>query len=108
MARRSIPAAEPLRFRRELVGPLLTYGGWLTVSNVVGPLMVYFDRFVIAAMLGSTAIAYYTVPYDVLNRLLLFPQAIQGVLFPNFALMRAQNSPRLVGVFSRHPRARCC
>ncbi|MDB6008695.1 MAG: polysaccharide biosynthesis protein [Gammaproteobacteria bacterium] len=92
---------EAFRFRRALVGPLLTYGGWLTVSNVVGPLMVYFDRFVIAAMLGSAAIAYYTVPYDVLNRLLLFPQAIQGVLFPNFALMRVQNSPRIVGVFSR-------
>jgi O-antigen/teichoic acid export membrane protein len=89
------------RFRRELVAPLLTFGGWLTVSNVVGPLMVYFDRFVIAAMLGSAAIAYYTVPYDVLNRLLLFPQAIQGVLFPNFALMRAQNSPRILSVFGR-------
>jgi O-antigen/teichoic acid export membrane protein len=99
----AIPAlrSEAFRFRRELVRPLLTFGGWLTVSNVVGPLMVYFDRFVIAAMLGSTAIAYYTVPYDVLNRLLLFPQAIQSVLFPNFAIMRVQNSPRLVWVFSR-------
>ena len=28
----------------------------------------------------GAAIAYYTVPYDVLNRLLLFPQAIQSVL----------------------------
>jgi O-antigen/teichoic acid export membrane protein len=89
------------RFRRELVRPLLTFGGWLTVSNVVGPLMVYFDRFVIAAMLGSTAIAYYTVPYDVLNRLLLFPQAIQGVLFPSFAIMWVQGSPRIVSVFAR-------
>jgi O-antigen/teichoic acid export membrane protein len=91
----------PLRFRRELVAPLLTFGGWLTVSNIVGPLMVYFDRFVIAAMLGSAAIAYYTVPYDVLNRLLLLPQAIQEVLFPNFAMLRAQNSPRIVSLFSR-------
>lgn len=92
---------EALRYRRELVGPLLTFGGWLTVSNVVGPLMVYFDRFVIAGMLGSAAIAYYTVPYDVLNRLLLLPQAIQGVLFPNFALLRAQDSPRALFLFER-------
>jgi O-antigen/teichoic acid export membrane protein len=100
---RVVPALrhQPFRFRRELVGPLLTFGGWLTVSNVVGPLMVYFDRFVIAALLGSAAIAYYTVPYDVLNRLLLFPLAIQGVLFPNFAIMRVQNSPRIVSVFTR-------
>ena len=100
---RVVPAIgeQAFRFRRALVGPLLTFGGWLTVSNVVGPLMVYFDRFVIAAMLGSAAIAYYTIPYDVLNRLLLFPQAIQGVLFPNFAFLSAQNSPRIVTVFAR-------
>jgi O-antigen/teichoic acid export membrane protein len=100
---RIVPALrrEALRFRRDLVGPLLTFGGWLTVSNVVGPLMVYFDRFVVAGMLGSAAIAYYTVPYDVLNRLLLLPQAIQGVLFPNFALLRAQNSPRVLFLFER-------
>jgi O-antigen/teichoic acid export membrane protein len=103
IALRIIPALrrEALRFRRELIAPLLTYGGWLTVSNVVGPVMIYFDRFVIAAMLGSAAIAYYTVPYDVLNRLLLLPQAIQGVLFPNFALLRAQNSPRVLFLFTR-------
>jgi O-antigen/teichoic acid export membrane protein len=100
---RVVPALrrEALRFRRELITPLLTFGGWLTVSNVVGPLMIYFDRFVIAGMLGSAAIAYYTVPYDVLNRLLLLPQAIQGVLFPNFALLRAQNSPRVLFLFTR-------
>jgi O-antigen/teichoic acid export membrane protein len=92
---------EALVFRRELLRPLLTFGGWLTVSNVIGPVMVYFDRFVIAAMLGGAAIAYYTVPYDVLNRVLLFPQAIQGVLFPNFAIMRVQNSPRIISVFER-------
>jgi O-antigen/teichoic acid export membrane protein len=92
---------EALHLRRELIAPLLTFGGWLTVSNVVGPLMVYFDRFVVAAMLGSAAIAYYTVPYDVLNRFLLLPQAIQGVLFPNFALLRAQNSPRALFLFGR-------
>ena len=100
---RVVPALrrEALRFRRDLIAPLLTFGGWLTVSNVVGPLMVYFDRFVVAGMLGSAAIAYYTVPYDVLNRLLLLPQAIQGVLFPNFALLRAQNSPRVLFLFER-------
>jgi O-antigen/teichoic acid export membrane protein len=100
---RAVPVLRrgPLRFRRELIAPLLTFGGWLTVSNIVGPLMVYFDRFVIAAMLGSAAIAYYTVPYDFLNRLLYLPQAIQEVLFPSFAMLRAQNSPRVVSLFSR-------
>ena len=103
LALRVVPTLrhELFHFRREWVRPLLTFGGWLTLSNLLSPLMLYFDRFVIAAVLGSAAIAYYTVPYDVLNRLLYIPQAIQGVLFPNFAMLRVQNSPRLVTVFSR-------
>jgi len=88
-------------FRRDFVGPLMSFGGWLTISSVVGPMMVYFDRFLIAATLGGTAVAYYTVPYDILNRLLAIPNAIQGVLFPTFATLRAQGSPRAVSVFTR-------
>jgi O-antigen/teichoic acid export membrane protein len=93
--------AQPFIFRRELLRPLFTYGGWLSVSNVIGPLMVYFDRFLIAAVLGGEAIAYYTIPYDVLNRLLLFPTAIQGVLFPAFAMLHSQKAARIVSVFDR-------
>ncbi len=103
LAFREVPVLRQQGFgyHRELVRPLLTYGGWLTVSNVVGPLMVYFDRFLIAALLGSAAVAYYTVPYDVLNRLLLLPTAIQGVLFPTFALLHGQQPARLRSVFAR-------
>lgn len=103
LALRVVPSLGPelLHFRRQWVRPLLTCGGWLTISNLVSPLMLYFDRFVIAGVLGSTAIAWYTVPYDVLNRLLYIPQAIQGVLFPHFALLRAQGSAQVARVFSR-------
>lgn len=90
-----------LAFRRSLIRPLLSYGGWLTVTNVVGPVMVYFDRFLIAIVLGSAAVAFYTVPYDVLSRLLIFPAAIQGVLFPAFATLQAQRSPRIASIFNR-------
>lgn len=61
------------------------YGMWLTVSNVVGPLMVYLDRFVIGALVSVTAVAYYTAPYEVVTRLWLVPTALTGVLFPVFA-----------------------
>lgn len=89
------------RFRRDQVRHLLTFGGWLTVSNVVGPLLVYFDRFLIATMLGSAAIAFYTVPYDTLNRLLILPTAIQGVLFPAFVSLRIRDPERVAVVFRK-------
>jgi O-antigen/teichoic acid export membrane protein len=73
---------------REMLG----YGAWLTVSNVVGPLMVYIDRFVIAGMLAISWVAYYSAPYEVVTRLWLVPAALTGVLFP----VMAAASPELL------------
>ncbi|KTT41089.1 hypothetical protein RSA46_24070 [Pseudomonas oryzihabitans] len=32
---------------------LLKFGSWMTVSNIISPLMVYFDRFVLSGMVGA-------------------------------------------------------
>lgn len=64
---------------------LLRIGGWITVSNVVGPLMVYLDRFLIGAVLGAAAVAYYATPFEVVSRLWIIPGAITAVFFPAFA-----------------------
>jgi len=71
--------------RGAAVREMLAYGAWLTVSNVVGPLMVYIDRFVIGALLAVSAVAYYTAPYEAVTRLWIVPAALTGVLFPAFA-----------------------
>jgi O-antigen/teichoic acid export membrane protein len=60
----------------------LAFSGWLAVTNIVGPMLTYFDRFYIGAMLGLAAVSYYTIPYDVLIRFLVFPAAIMAVFFP--------------------------
>lgn len=72
-------------FRVSLVSPLLRFGSWMTVSNIVGPLMLTFDRFVVGAMVSITAVAYYATPYEVVTKLWLIPAALIGVLFPAFA-----------------------
>jgi O-antigen/teichoic acid export membrane protein len=42
-----------LRFRVTEIRPLLSIGGWLTVSNIVSPLMGYADRFIIAGLVSA-------------------------------------------------------
>lgn len=72
---------------------MVGFGGWMTVSNVVGPLMVYLDRFVIGSFLGMAAVAYYVTPYEIVTKLWVIPSALVGVLFPVFSA--SMNSERI-------------
>lgn len=74
-----------IRVQKRIVPMLLKFGGWMTVSNVVSPLMVSMDRFFVAAVLSVSAVAYYAAPYEVVTKLLVIPGAIAGVLFPAFS-----------------------
>jgi O-antigen/teichoic acid export membrane protein len=70
---------------RGAVAPLLRYGGWTTVSNVVGSLLATMDRFVVGAAISADAVGFYAVPLEVTNRLQVLPNALMGVVFPAFA-----------------------
>jgi O-antigen/teichoic acid export membrane protein len=80
---------------------LFRFGGWMTVSNTVGPLIVYVDRFLIGALVSMSAVAYYATPSEVVSRLLIVPSAIVGVLFPAFSTGFAQDLARTRVLFVR-------
>jgi O-antigen/teichoic acid export membrane protein len=81
--------------------PLMRMGGWMTVSNVINPLMIYADRFLVGAMLSLTAVAYYVTPFEVVVRLLVVPGAVLGVFFPAFAATYAKQPERTTAMFDR-------
>lgn len=70
---------------------LLSFGAWITVSNVVGPLMVTADRFVISSVVGAGIVAYYTVPHEGLSRILILPASLTSALFPRMAFVFTNN-----------------
>jgi O-antigen/teichoic acid export membrane protein len=67
------------------VKPLLRFGGWLTLSNLLSPIMVSMDRFVISGLLAIGVVAYYVTPSEMMLKLLAIPAALQTVLFPAFS-----------------------
>jgi O-antigen/teichoic acid export membrane protein len=73
-----------IRVRRK-VRPLLSFGVWITVSGVVGPMMVYGDRFFVAAAVSADQLPFYAIPQEGLQRLLIIPIALVGALLPRFA-----------------------
>lgn len=61
---------------------LFTFGGWVAVSSVVSPLLVYIDRFALGALISVSAVAYYMGPYEAVTKLLLLPISLSTALFP--------------------------
>lgn len=83
------------------VKSLFTFGGWITLSNIVSPVMVYFDRFYIATVLSASVVAYYTTPVDFLTKALLIPLALLGVMFASFAGDWQKNRARAINNYHR-------
>jgi O-antigen/teichoic acid export membrane protein len=74
-----------LQIRWGTLRQLLRYGGWLTVSNIISPLLVSMDRFMIAGILSVGVVAYYTTPSEIAGKILAIPIALQIAIFPAFS-----------------------
>jgi Membrane protein involved in the export of O-antigen and teichoic acid len=91
--------ARPARPTAEVLRELLSFGAWITVSNVVGPIMVTFDRFVIGAIVSVAMVTYYATPFQVVMQFLLIPSALAAALFPAFSTAAAEGPERLREIF---------
>lgn len=80
---------------------LMRFGSWMTVSNVLSPLMSYLDRFLVGAVLSVAAVAHYATPYDAVMMLGILPGALVGVLFPAFAATFQSQPERTALLFER-------
>lgn len=88
-------------FRIDLLRPLCISGGWMTVSNIVGPLMGYLDRFVVGAFASAQALAYYATPQELISKLSVVPSALMAVLFPQFAQISTNFSKATIETLER-------
>lgn len=87
---------------------VIKFGGWLTVSNIISPIMSYFDRFFLGGFAPFSQIAYYTVPFDLLQKALGVPVSISRVAFaelssgaaPSKATLQYRQSYGLILFFS--------
>jgi O-antigen/teichoic acid export membrane protein len=99
---RVIPALRrSIVVRRSMLQPLLGFGGWMMVSNVISPLLVYLDRFLIGVLVSVTAVAYYATPWEVVTKFLIVPSALVGVLFPAFSAAFSRDLPGAALIYRR-------
>ncbi len=93
---RIIPLAGPPRFHPTWTGRLFRFGGWITVTALVGPFLTTLDQLVIGSKVGVQTLPYYSVPYNLVTRLSLLPSSLSRTLFPRFSMLTMEES-RSVG-----------
>lgn len=83
------------------VKELASFGSWMTLSNLISPLMVTGDRFVVASIVGASVVAYYTVPFEILIRFLVLPAALTAAIFPRLSALLAVNKHEAYLLFKK-------
>jgi len=71
---------------------MFAYGSWVTVSNLISPLLTYVDRFFIGAIISMAAVGYYTAPYEIVTKIWLLPSSLLATVFPAFSALQARES----------------
>lgn len=72
-------------FDKIIFKSMLGFGGWISLSNLVSPILVYLDRFLIGSLISISSVSFYTAPYELVIRTRLFPNAIMDAIFPKFS-----------------------
>jgi O-antigen/teichoic acid export membrane protein len=90
------PRLDGRRFRE-----LLSFGGWVSVTSAVGPVLIMADRFLIGAVLGAVAVTIYSVPFQLAQRIIIVPASLTTALFPRLSAAPAEEQRRLGGLALR-------
>jgi O-antigen/teichoic acid export membrane protein len=85
LCRRYVPLRSVPVISRTLLRPLLSYGSWVTVSDLLGPLLASLDQFFIGALAGTRAVTQYSVPSNLVSKVVILPASLSSVLFPRLA-----------------------
>ena len=80
---------------RSRMGQLLSYGGWVSVSGLMAPLLTTFDQLVIARFLGVGAVTYYAVPMNLVTRTQILASSLSKTLFPRLSRHDADEAREL-------------
>lgn len=95
VSRKHLLSGHPLATSIETGLHLLRFGGWVTLTSVIGPIMVGFDRLAIGAVLGAKAVTHYSVPFQLAERSGIVPTALVSALLPRFASADQAETERL-------------
>ncbi|WP_158306031.1 flippase [Azospirillum sp. B510] len=85
----------PGRWGHPSLRGLFTMSAWMMLNNLVGPAMLYADRFILLSLVPAAMVAFYTTPFELLSRLMVIPGALSLALFPLASSLFRRDPPAL-------------
>jgi O-antigen/teichoic acid export membrane protein len=76
---------------------LLRFGGFVTISGVVGPILANLEKLILANRSSLSAVTYYTVPYNLASKVGIVSGSFSSALFPAFSGMHGAGDANRVG-----------
>jgi len=71
-----------VEFHWSEIRPLLSFSKWTMGIALVGPVILYSDKFLLGSLIGGAALAFYNIPFQLAQRITLVPGAIGSAIFP--------------------------
>lgn len=79
---------------------MYSFGGWVALSGFISPIQENMERLILASMMPISLLTYYSIPKDMLERLLIIPSSITAAIFPTFSMIAAKESADVTRIFA--------
>ncbi len=93
---RHVPLRHRPRIDRAWIHRLFSFGAWITVSGIVGPILTSLDRFVIGFARGPQAVTYYSIPYNFATKLIIIPASLERAVFPRLSAQQFSEAKKTI------------
>lgn len=80
---------------------LFAYGGWVTVSGIIGPVLSTVDRMLIGFLSGASNVTYYSVPFNIASKINMLPVSLASALFPRVSAANEREAEGLLAAAVR-------
>lgn len=94
--------------RSSVVLPLLSFGGWVTASNLINPVLLSMDRFALGSLVSVAMVGYYTAPYEAVTKLWAIPSSLMTTVYPACSALSLERMREQQNLYSRSIRYIFC
>lgn len=98
---RVLPCLNAVPLRLGTILPLLSFGGWVTAANLINPILLSMDRFLIGSLISVAMVGYYTAPFEAVTKLWMIPASLMTTVYPACSALGHQRLYDLQRIYSR-------